>query len=248
MDLDGDGYAQHNGVGGDCDDTDAGINPGAQERCTDIDYNCDGASYDGFRAGDENASGHVFVDASCMVGQGACARQGVPTCDASGLWLNCVGVAWDPSLEIPTNGIDDDCDGETDEIDAACHQILNAPNEYADADVEACLKDARAYLSEDGKRPETTFTMLDPETGIMTVNLEKLHPKKSPTKADDWEHPAHDYSAESKLNLALRFHTSLHFRKAWYQYLSGVRVSAIFRLRSLQPGSEVRPCRRSPWR
>ncbi|MBX7102217.1 MAG: hypothetical protein K1X89_31160 [Myxococcaceae bacterium] len=104
-DLDGDGFGDVKGaamtgcVGSaratshdDCDDTRAGVHPGASEVCNQLDDNCDGRI-------DENAQ------ARC--GTGWCARLS-PTCNA----VDCRPGT--PSTEV-CNGLDDDCDGETDE-------------------------------------------------------------------------------------------------------------------------------------
>lgn len=52
IDRDGDGYGTAGDgctyEGFDCDDTDPYINPGAQERCDDIDWDCDGNPYNSF--------------------------------------------------------------------------------------------------------------------------------------------------------------------------------------------------------
>ncbi len=42
-DADGDGYD----AGEDCDDSDASVNPGAEEACDDVDNDCDGAIDEG---------------------------------------------------------------------------------------------------------------------------------------------------------------------------------------------------------
>ncbi len=86
------GYAL---VGGDCDDTDASIHPGATEVCNGKDDNCNGSI-------DER------VRPQC--GVGGCARES-PTCNPA----DCVPGR--PTPEI-CNLFDDDCNGEVD--DNAC--------------------------------------------------------------------------------------------------------------------------------
>ena len=86
------GYAP---VGGDCNDGDASIHPGATESCNGQDDNCNGTI-------DER------VRPQC--GVGSCRRES-PTCDAR----DCVPGA--PAAET-CNGFDDDCNGEVD--DGAC--------------------------------------------------------------------------------------------------------------------------------
>ncbi len=92
--------------GGDCHDADTAYNPGASEAdCTDPhDYNCDGST------------GYADADAD---GWAACAE-----CDDS-------NAATNPAATEVCNGVDDDCDGATDEPDAT-----DARAWYADGDAD----------------------------------------------------------------------------------------------------------------
>ncbi len=96
-------------VAGDCDDTDAAINPDAVEICDDFDNNCDGEI-------DENLLTTYYVD-SDMDGFGdidntvdACAPSDTTSsisgdCDDTNAMIN-------PDAEdVPNNGIDENCDG-----------------------------------------------------------------------------------------------------------------------------------------
>ncbi|MBM4366225.1 MAG: hypothetical protein FJ102_08410 [Deltaproteobacteria bacterium] len=87
-DDDGDGYTE---LQGDCDDTDGGRSPGADEIDRNgIDEDCNGYDDNG-RGQDADADG--YTDAS--------------DCDDTDPAVN-------PSAADPTNGVDDDCDGRTD--------------------------------------------------------------------------------------------------------------------------------------
>jgi hypothetical protein len=98
LDGDGDGYGEGSGcLGVDCDDGDAAANPGAEEICDGADDDCDE------RIDEE------IEEISC--GEGACAMT-VPGC-ADGVPGECTPGT--PSPRDLCNGIDDDCDGRTDE-------------------------------------------------------------------------------------------------------------------------------------
>ena len=135
-DEDGDGFSI---ADGDCDDGDAGINPGADEVCNGRDDDCDGdvpgdetdADYDGFRLCDEDcddADGNVYPgaleicddkDSDCdgtNNDRGDADGDGFAVCDG-----DCddaeAGAAPDRA-EVCDDGIDNDCDGVIDVIDA----------------------------------------------------------------------------------------------------------------------------------
>jgi hypothetical protein len=94
--------------------------PTGAETCNRIDDDCDG----------ETDEGNPGGGAPCGSGVGAC-RPGALTCTAGA--LVCVGGV-SPSVEV-CNGVDDDCDGETDEgfLDGldncgACGNVCRIPN------------------------------------------------------------------------------------------------------------------------
>lgn len=140
IDIDQDGYgvsppqwtclphARRATDGGDCDDTDAAISPAAEERCDQIDNDCDGlvdeeafdartwyrdADGDGFgtpsdsRVGCEQPDHHVHS---------------AQDCDDTNPWTH-------PMADELCNDIDDDCDGDIDE-DTVDPEVAW----YADAD------------------------------------------------------------------------------------------------------------------
>ena len=75
------------------------------ERCgTGVDEDCDGLTDEGFDTG-----------AACSAGTGACAVAGTIVCTADGTSTECGAVATPPSVELCGTGIDEDCDGLTDE-------------------------------------------------------------------------------------------------------------------------------------
>ena len=109
-DLDGDGY----GAEDDCDDQSAGISPAAAERCNGLDDDCDG------EVDEPGADGAVeaYTDQD---GDGFGAGDPAPVCSPSaGVSIypgDCddADAAVSPSATEVCDGIDDDCDGLTDE-------------------------------------------------------------------------------------------------------------------------------------
>ncbi|MCA2976839.1 MAG: putative metal-binding motif-containing protein, partial [Myxococcaceae bacterium] len=124
FDVDNDGFracmACGLSTGCDCDDSNAGVRPGAVELCDAVDQNCDGRL-------DDVTPRPCFSDAmgvnpppvtyfgncpgpTCQP-RGVC-RAGVQSCSGAGAWGNCAG----PTLPRPErcDGADDDCDGVVD--------------------------------------------------------------------------------------------------------------------------------------
>ena len=132
-DADGDGFGDPDGAtttactlpedfadnDGDCNDGESMINPGAMERCDTaeppVDENCDGEA---------NPAGYCDCEEGETRGctlPGACAS-GVEVCD-SGSWSATCTI--EPETET-CNGVDDDCDGATDEtLTLTCYTDLD---------------------------------------------------------------------------------------------------------------------------
>lgn len=110
-DCDGDGHASIARGGDDCDDQDPRRYPGNVEIANDRDEDCDPTTIAG-RDGDRDGDG--FIDARvCNPDFSPSARRGATICgtdcDDSQRWRH-PGAA-----ELP-NGLDDDCDGEVDNL------------------------------------------------------------------------------------------------------------------------------------
>ncbi|MCB9763629.1 MAG: hypothetical protein H6739_27925 [Alphaproteobacteria bacterium] len=113
----------------DCDDADGSVNPGATEVCNSVDDDCDGTTDEDDADdaptwyADGDADGYGDPDdttRSCSQPSGYVADS--TDCDDSRGSVN-------PGADEYCNGLDDDCDGTTDEDDA-----LDASTWYADAD------------------------------------------------------------------------------------------------------------------
>ena len=126
--------ADHAAVGGDCDDTNASMNPGTAEVCNGVDDNCDGMR-------DEGVAVSYYADCD-LDGWGAgaptlacsppttpppsCATAGWPTSSAD---CNDRAGSVYPGASETCNRVDDDCDGTTDGTPA--NAWCNAPAQLA---------------------------------------------------------------------------------------------------------------------
>jgi len=113
-DDDGDGWSE---ADGDCDDTDPDVNPGATEVEDGIDNDCDG-HVDSPPTGDDDDddSGPPGDDAD---GDGWTVDEG--DCDDTDPGVH-------PGAREEANGLDDDCDGQVDEIGAGPGMQSNDPD------------------------------------------------------------------------------------------------------------------------
>ncbi len=116
----------------DCDDRDPEVYPGATERCDGRDDDCDGQT---------DEIGCDCVDDTvepCGPSEGVC-EPGTRRC-VDGRWTDCEGGVG-PAEEL-CNGLDDDCDGQTDEdygVGLRCFAGLGA-----------CRREGVMVCSEDG--------------------------------------------------------------------------------------------------
>lgn len=103
-------------TGGDCNDESPSVRPSASERCNGVDDNCNGST-------DETWTN---LGATCVKGTGICLQQGLVQCTPDSLSVECSAVPGAASDEV-CNGLDDDCDGVTDEeVPTPDCEVVNA--------------------------------------------------------------------------------------------------------------------------
>ncbi len=106
------------------------------EICDGLDNNCDGTTDEGFDG--------LFEP--CDDGVGACRRTGFRYCTEDGQHVACTAAASQPSPEL-CNGVDDDCDGQTDEdfpnVNTVC---TNGEGFCQRAGVNVCAPDGHGTI------------------------------------------------------------------------------------------------------
>ncbi len=154
LDGDGDGYgldasavvactapSGHEASGGDCDDSDPGVHPGATETCDAVDSDCDGSATIGAVDGDtwySDTDGDGWGDPGSPVVD--CTQPGGTVVDATDCDDSDPAVF--PGADEYCNGYDDDCDGSIDvgAVDAGTYYTDADGDGYGDpaSPVEAC--------------------------------------------------------------------------------------------------------------
>ncbi|MDH3328308.1 MAG: MopE-related protein [Desulfobulbaceae bacterium] len=147
FDNDGDTFAIEGGECGpvDCDDNDATINPGVEEICDDgIDNDCDSSIDEGCDVTCPDADSDGYQDAAC-----------------GGTDCNDTDAAINPgSAEVPGNGIDENCNGASDDVVLTCPDgtlLVIREMEYNQGDEKLHIK-GRATAG-------TTISIINSDTG-----------------------------------------------------------------------------------
>ncbi|MDY6836849.1 MAG: putative metal-binding motif-containing protein [Thermodesulfobacteriota bacterium] len=136
---------------GDCDDTNGAINPGATEVCNGVDDNCDGTTDEGCATYYRDADGDTYGDAgdtTVATSQPAGYVTDSSDCDDTNGAIN-------PGATEVCNGVDDNCDGNTDEGCATYYRDADGDT-YGDAgDTTVATSQPAGYVTDSNDCDDT---------------------------------------------------------------------------------------------
>ena len=204
-DEDGDGYLDHACGGDDCDDGDAGVNPGEPEvACDDIDNDCDGVLH--VEEVDDDGDGYDECDDDCDDGDGA-VNPGATEVACDYVDNDCDGDLHAEEVDDDGDGYDecnDDCDdgdgavnpGATevacDYIDNDCDGVLHAYEVDDDGDGwDECGVDGIPFSGDDDS--DDTDPAVNPDAGETACDYidnngdGSLHPEEVDNDGDGYD-------------------------------------------------------------
>lgn len=126
-------------IGGDCNDTDSGVNPDAQEVCDEVDNNCDGETDEGSSLCDLPNAESACVEGECVV-------------------TSCHEDFWDNDLEDP--GCEYEC------IPTGIEICTDAFDSDCDEDLNGGYCDEIGFLYEGNLRSDGGDMILEDENGL----------------------------------------------------------------------------------
>ncbi|TNF24118.1 MAG: hypothetical protein EP329_25635, partial [Deltaproteobacteria bacterium] len=152
IDLDRDGYVDAACGGDDCDDINPLVHPGAAETCGDaIDNDCNGETDDK----DEDLDQHI--DEACVDYTGLLP---VDDCEDDEILVNTEAV------EVCGDGVDNDCDGSVDNLDADGDKFLALACDGTDCDDDAADVHPGSVEVCDGKDNECNGVIDDKDADV----------------------------------------------------------------------------------
>ena len=175
LDADGDGYCagafcdDPTGTPGDCDDTDASVNPLGQEICGGGDEDCDGLTDDadpsvtGLLVWYADTDSDTFGDVNATTT--ACAQPTGFVSDSTDCNDTATGI--NPGAQELCSGIDEDCDGLIDDADSS---VSGQGAWYADADSDT-YGDTNAVTISCTQPAGTVTDATDCDDGDASINI-----------------------------------------------------------------------------
>ncbi len=144
-DVDGDGYPAEAAGGDDCDDDSAEVYPQAEEIDDDLDNDCDGLVDEGLPTTDDDGDGFAEIDGDCDDADPLVFPEAVEDPEGEGfgdgLDNDCDGITDEGTLAFDDDGdgfteVDGDCDDTDDTVSPAADEVCNERDDDCDDSVD----------------------------------------------------------------------------------------------------------------